>query len=183
MPVPLEYTRTLFRERQHFRGAPAIIIGLVLSTMVLLLAAIGWFPTGRLTMGMVVPMLGTIVAIAAVVFSQTLVTTVTSHELIIRFVPFRTRRIAIHDIVDVAACEYRAMRDFGGWGIKWSLTDGATGYTMSGNRAVRLHTARKEKLVVGSRRPDELVSAILAASRQTGGTLGSTPAPETEVRI
>jgi len=51
-----------------------------------------------------------------------------------------------------------ATRDFGGWGIRWA--PGKIAYNVSGNRGVWFERTDGRGVLVGSQRPEELVSAI-----------------------
>lgn len=159
MAEPLGYHRTLFVETQAPRGRwmiPAFLPGIVLVGM----TAWGIYTRGLPNRVAAFMMIGAGVALPFVILSQRLVTVVTSHELKVRYWFLRTRRINLADIVEARAETYEPIREFGGWGIKWSLRDRTTGYTITGNRGVRLTTARGEKLLIGSQRADELLQAI-----------------------
>jgi hypothetical protein len=88
--------------------------------------------------------------------------TVTSTEVVISLVPFR-RRYPIDEVATWEPTDYRPIREFGGWGIRWSLRDSTTAYTMQGNRGVRIVTTKGKKLLIGSQRPEDLAAAIAAA--------------------
>lgn len=77
----------------------------------------------------------------------------------LRFAPFRTREIRYADIRGCQALTYRPIRDYGGWGIRWG-GPGKWAYNVSGNRGVLLSLADGSTLLIGSRRADELASAI-----------------------
>lgn len=166
MAEPLGYARTLFVENQAPHGrwllmvfAPALAIAAVV-----IIAA---WRSGAASFEFVAIKFCVAFAITAVLLSQRLVTVVNSHELQVRYWILRTRRINLADIAEARVETFEPIREFGGWGIKWSLRDSTTGYTMTGNRGVRLVTARGEKLLIGSQRPDELLRAI-EAGRATG---------------
>jgi hypothetical protein len=60
----------------------------------------------------------------------------------------------------------RPLREFGGWGIRWSLRGNGWAYTVDGREGVQLEFADGRRVFVGSRRPDELAAAIRHAARQ-----------------
>jgi len=58
------------------------------------------------------------------------------------------------------AIAYRPVRDFGGWGVRWAPR--GVVYNTGGNRGVRIYMVSGERVLVGSRRADELAQAITA---------------------
>jgi hypothetical protein len=161
VPVhPLDYSRVLFSERQRPRGPAAwIMMGCLtgLTVAAVLAAALG--PGGADLHGFLV--ITTIVATVCAMFvTMRLTVTVTSHDLRIGFFPFFSKRVAVHEIVEVEVQEYRPFREFGGWGVRWSLRDSTTCYTMSGTRGVRIITKSGKKYLIGSAKPDALAAAI-----------------------
>ena len=82
-----------------------------------------------------------------------------------RFVPFHRsfRRI---DYVDIESCEartYRPIREYGGWGLRWSSRGRA--YNVKGDRGVQLVFTDGRRLLFGSQLADELASAINQARK------------------
>ncbi|MGZ7167683.1 MAG: hypothetical protein ACXVIP_04695, partial [Halobacteriota archaeon] len=77
------------------------------------------------------------------------------------FSPLFSRTIPLSDIVTYEARQYRPVLEYGGWGIRFG-TRRKRAYTMSGNRGVELELIDGTRLLMGSQRPDELVSAIRA---------------------
>jgi hypothetical protein len=161
-------TRTRFEERQHFRQWWIWLI-------ILLTAAIGWWgwvqqivlgePFGSnpgpdwlvwllwLFIGLGLP--------ALFLWAQLRVT-VTDEDVIIRYVPFTSRRIALREILGATAREYDAVREYGGWGVKgWSRDKRA--YNVSGNEGVELFLRDGRTIMIGSRRAAELEQAIMDA--------------------
>jgi hypothetical protein len=92
---------------------------------------------------------------------------VTADEVVIRYRPLMKRRILLADIERVNARTYKAVREYGGWGIKgWSFKSVA--YNISGDRGVQLTLRDGRRIMLGSRRPDELAQAI-ETQRQARG--------------
>ncbi|HYC19702.1 MAG TPA: DUF6141 family protein [Candidatus Bathyarchaeia archaeon] len=94
-------------------------------------------------------------------YSTTLTTDVRTDGVSLRFFPLYSRTIPLGDIVTYEALQYHPVLEYGGWGIRFG-THRRRAYTVSGNRGVELELTTGAKLLVGSRRPDELVSAIRA---------------------
>lgn len=88
-----------------------------------------------------------------------LVVEVTATELRVDFVPFRRRRFERRDLVGVEPVTFRPIRDWGGWGIRFSKGMGWA-YTIKGTTGVRLDLADGKMVTVGTQRPEELTTAI-----------------------
>ncbi len=76
------------------------------------------------------------------------------------------RRIAFADIEKVELVEYGALRDFGGWGKRFSFWGRLKGtcYTLGGNKALAVTlTGRDRRLFLGTQRPDELLATLYGA--------------------
>jgi hypothetical protein len=79
------------------------------------------------------------------------------------FRPFFVRRtIALNDIAEAAVRDYRPIREYGGWGIRWRPHKGMV-YSVSGNRGVQIALKNGNKILIGSRQPEALVGAIECA--------------------
>lgn len=88
-----------------------------------------------------------------------MVVEVTSEELVIHYRPLARRRIPLADIVKLDTRRYNAIKEYGGWGIKgWSREKMA--YNVSGSEGVELRLQDGRTILVGSRRPEELLAAI-----------------------
>jgi hypothetical protein len=68
------------------------------------------------------------------------------------------RTIPWDQIRSVEPRTYRPIRDFGGWGVRWSAR--GIVYHARGKRGVRLVLASGERILVGSQRPEVLGRAI-----------------------
>ncbi len=71
---------------------------------------------------------------------------------------WRERRIPLGKIKSAETVTYDPVRDWGGYGIR--ITRRGTAYIAGGNRGVRLELVKGGAILVGSGRPEELVSAI-----------------------
>jgi hypothetical protein len=84
---------------------------------------------------------------------------VTDQEIVLHHRLLRRRRIPLGDVLAHEVVTYRPIRDYGGYGIKYSFRLGWA-YNVKGNRGVRLQIKDKKPLLIGSRRPEELAEAI-----------------------
>lgn len=106
-----------------------------------------------------------IVLIVGILFPLFLLTSnlamVVRHDcLAIRFFPFhlKYRTIGRNDILAHEVVAYSALRDFGGAGIRYGRRGKA--YIVSGNRGVQLTFTNGDRLLLGSRRAEELDAAL-----------------------
>lgn len=81
----------------------------------------------------------------------------------VRFRPFFRKRIALESIVRCEARTYRPILEYGGWGIRWSLTGRGWAYNVSGDRGVQLELVDGKCILIGSQRPNDLADAISQA--------------------
>ena len=96
----------------------------------------------------------------ALFFSMRLIVTVSRRELKVNMWPLYRRTVAVADITSVEAVTYRPIMEFGGWGVRYSLTRRAWGYTVSGKEGVQLDLANGKKVLVGSKENTRLAAAL-----------------------
>lgn len=84
---------------------------------------------------------------------------VTRESLSIRYFPLVNKTLAPGDIRKAFARTYHPIREYGGWGVRWTPWGGRA-YNMNGNRGVQLELAGGKKLLIGTQRPEELEQAI-----------------------
>jgi len=89
-------------------------------------------------------------------------TTTVTETVNIRFFPImnKPRRIARQEIVSYGVVTYRPISEYGGWGIKGTSSHRA--YNMSGNRGVRITFANGKTVLIGSQKPEQLLTAMTA---------------------
>ncbi len=92
-------------------------------------------------------------------YSTKLITDVRTDAVYLRFFPLWSRTVPLTDIVTYEARQYHPLREYGGWGIRFSPHK-KRAYNMSGNRGVELKLTDGTQLLIGSQRPEELASAI-----------------------
>ena len=92
-----------------------------------------------------------------------LTTEVRTDGLYYRFFPFHLsfRRIAPEDLTKYELRTYSPLREYGGWGIRYGTKGKA--YNVGGNRGVQLELSDGKRMLIGSRRPEELVEAMALA--------------------
>jgi len=164
-----EQNDLIFREVQAF--SPLLRIALVLLmavSVVIFVFALLETLTQPNKPDILVPTLLSIFAIAIPIaatvlfFILKLETEVRSHGLYIRFYPFhiRFKKFPGENLAEFYARTYKPIREYGGWGIRCSFTGKGRAYNVSGNKGVQLVFTNGKKLLIGSRKPDELAAAI-----------------------
>ena len=105
--------------------------------------------------------IGVPLIITALFLLLKLETEVKSDGLYVRFFPFHIhfKRFGREDLSEYYARQYKPIREYGGWGIRYSLRNGKA-YNVSGNKGVQLVLSSGKKLLIGSQKPDELEAAI-----------------------
>ena len=106
----------------------------------------------------------------ALIYFTNLATEVHDDGLYFRFFPFHVsfHKIGRKDIKGFEVRTYRAIRDYGGWGIRYGREGKA--YNVSGNRGVQLLLANGQRLMIGSQRPEEMVEALNSVVRENGAS-------------
>jgi len=105
--------------------------------------------------------IGVPIAITALFLLLKLQTEVRPDGIYVRFFPFhiRFKRFAREDLSECYARQYKPIREFGGWGIRYSISNGRA-YNVSGDKGVQLVFHTGKKLLIGSHTPEQLEAAI-----------------------
>lgn len=165
--MPYNDTKPSFSETQRFTQ-------LWIWLLVLVVVAIGWWsfyeqiirarPFGEHPApDALVWVIFVLFGLALPVFfrSLKLVTEVHEDHVHIRYFPLHSRTIFFSEMKSAAARTYRPIVEYGGWGIRWSPTNGMA-YNVSGNKGVQLELTSGKRVLIGSQRADELERALRA---------------------
>lgn len=106
---------------------------------------------------MITAICGVLVPVALLV--ARLEVTVDPTGLRLHYVPFRNRLVQASHVSSYEVVEYRPLREWGGWGIRYGFGRGWA-YTAYGNRGVQLVLSNHKRLLVGSQRPEALAEAL-----------------------
>lgn len=101
------------------------------------------------------------------VVSLRLIVEVRPGDLRWRYVPIWGGRIAIADVREAHAREFRPVSEYMGWGLRWAPGKGWCA-TVSGTRGVQLELASGRRFLLESREPRLLLAAIERARRSDG---------------
>jgi hypothetical protein len=106
------------------------------------------------------------VAFLYLFFRCELTTEVRTTGLFVRYSPFhRTfQQIPLERLRSCEARKYRPIMEYGGWGIRMGIAKKA--YNVSGNRGVELMYEAGNKLLIGSKKADQLATAIDSIRRK-----------------
>ena len=93
-------------------------------------------------------------------FRAELTTEVRSGGLYLRYFPFHRKfqQIPLDGLRSCQARKYRPIVEFGGWGIRVGFAKKA--YNVSGNHGVELEYEKGNKLLIGSKKAEQLAAAI-----------------------
>ena len=162
----------LFREVQHFHQLWIwAVIGLVaalsfwgLIQQVILGQPFGNNPASNEVIIIIVIVIGC--GLPAFFYFIRLITEVRRDGVYVRYFPFQfaAEKIGIDEIASFKVREYRAIKEFGGWGIRYSAQGKA--YNVSGNRGVQLEFINGKQLLIGSRRAEDFARAIETAKAE-----------------
>ena len=106
-----------------------------------------------------------VLAILAGVLTLRMRTTVTSQGLTAGYGLLGSVRVPLEDIARAEAVEYRPLREYGGWGMRGFGRRRAV--TARGNRGVLIIRRDGSTVLVGSREPRRLLSALAMAGVAT----------------
>ena len=164
----LQEPEIIFREEQKFsfwlRWVVYVSMGV---SLVITVFAFTEEPAGADSMAVWEILLGAFIGIgvpigvAALFYLLKLETEVRPDGLYVRYFPFHIhfKRFGREDLSEYYSRRYKPIREYGGWGIRYSLRNGRA-YNTSGDRGVQLVLSGGKKLLIGSQKPDELAEAI-----------------------
>src|SRR6185437_4160602 len=80
----------------------------------------------------------------------------------VRFFPLRVnfRKYPWEDIEKIFVRKYRPLLEYGGWGIRFSLSGNGRALNVSGNKGIQLVLPNNAKLLIGTNKPEEAALAL-----------------------
>lgn len=158
--------KVIFREVQHNRQiVPLVIVfGIAALTIYSFIQQIiigepfGQNPAPDWVMYVLLLLFG--VGLPAMFLMMNLTIEVRTDGLYMKIPPFKPRweRISPSELSIYYARAYDALSEYGGWGIRYGF--GGKAYNMSGDKGVQLKFTNGRSLLIGTKRPSELVDAI-----------------------
>ncbi|MCD4745456.1 MAG: DUF6141 family protein [Bacteroidales bacterium] len=73
---------------------------------------------------------------------------------------FKFKKITPDEIKDYEIRKYNAIKEYGGWGIRYGFKKRGMAYNVSGNTGMQLELKNGKKILIGTQKPDELKKAI-----------------------
>ena len=153
---------TLFHEEQRFSSVWSWLLIVVLDVPFILILLLAREPA--LILGVI------IVSTIALLFRiARLSVDVTPDEIVLAFhFMWPTRRVRIADVARAQATRYNALLDYGGYGVR--LGPQGWAFNAGGGEGVLVETKDGKRLMIGSRRANELQDAIAKAVRPSAGS-------------
>jgi hypothetical protein len=158
----------LFCETQRFSLAIRLIVlvSMVVSAGIGITAVLGSISKDTTSKSLIAAMavIALPIAIVALLLAAKLETQVRNDGLYVRLFPLhlRFRKFTADQIDSHYPRQYNPLLEYGGWGIRCSLTGKSKAYNARGNLGVQLELAGAEKLLIGSQKPYELDNALSA---------------------
>lgn len=162
----------LFHEEQRFRQTwiwplvllPVGAIWYLFIAQIILLRPMGQNPAPNWMVWVLFMLFG--LAFPWMMLTLRMSVMVTHEALYVRYFPFLNSRIPVGTIERCAPRTYSPIGEYGGWGIRGFGPNRA--YNVSGNRGVQLVLVSGRRLLIGSRRPDDLARALVTAGVRMG---------------
>jgi hypothetical protein len=151
----------LFEEEQRFRQPWlwAVVISVAVLPALVLLPPLRKLPTHGSPEVAIAVAIGTLALVLGTLLVMRLTVRVTPEEIEIRYVPFVDRHISIADIAGFEPRTYNPI--LAGYGIH--ITPYGWVYNVSGREGVALTLTNGKRLLIGTQRQQELVSALAQA--------------------
>lgn len=75
------------------------------------------------------------------------------------FFPLTKQTILWDDVEEITIARYRPIRDYGGWGVRYSFKKGKA-LTISGDQGIKITTKKGQKILIGTNQPQEAKKVI-----------------------
>ncbi len=95
-------------------------------------------------------------------FTLKLETTINSQGFLINYkgLPFCKRTMLWSEIETISLVKYEPLSDYGGWGVKYSITGNGWCYNVSGNDGIKFTTANKKPFLLGTQKKEDVEKII-----------------------
>lgn len=95
-------------------------------------------------------------------FFSKLETEITKDGLSVRLAPFhiRFKRFGWNQFSKIYVREYSPIAEYGGWGLRYSLSGSGKAYNMSGRMGLQLEFQNGKKLLIGTKKAEELKGVL-----------------------
>ncbi len=84
-----------------------------------------------------------------------------------RFFPvqFKYRQLKWEELSKTYVRKYNAIAEYGGWGLRIGLFGKGRAYNISGNKGLQIETNDGKKILIGTKKPEELTSALTSIEK------------------
>lgn len=108
-------------------------------------------------------------AVVALLFFSNLDTTISEKGIEVKYFPFhlRPRLFAWDEIAKANVREYKPLIEYGGWGLR-GLSPRNRAYNVSGNKGLQLEFTDGCRLLIGTKKPDEIKEVLKALNKGSG---------------
>ncbi|MBR9920368.1 MAG: hypothetical protein GYB31_05955 [Bacteroidetes bacterium] len=90
--------------------------------------------------------------------NMTLTTSVEKDQVVVEFAPFTTRIISEVEISKYYIREYKPIKEYGGWGLRFGK---GRAFTATGHKGLQLELSDGDRILIGTQNPEELEKAIV----------------------
>jgi len=77
-----------------------------------------------------------------------------------RGIPFCKRNIKWEDIETISVIQYSPLTDYGGWGVRYSVSGNGWCYNVSGEYGIKLFTLNKKPFLIGTQKKEDAENII-----------------------
>ncbi|MGN6532954.1 MAG: hypothetical protein ACTHK0_14530 [Ginsengibacter sp.] len=169
----MEYSNEYFAETQRFRQPWlwAIILGVDILFIYAILSEIKKMKSDvQLTL-----IITTIIAVLLLVLFLILrlETKITGQGIYYRFYPFQLKFkvISWQEVSEAYLRTYKPLWEYGGWGIRFGLRRNGMAYNVSGNQGLQLELANGKRILLGTRRPEEIAHVLIQLNKNSKRTV------------
>ncbi len=159
--------RILFSEKQKFKQwwLWLILIGLnILLIFGVFIQVVGGndFGTNPISDAALIMLTIFTLFMMVLLMSLQLVTQIKEDGIYVRFFPFhfKFKHYAWEDIKKSFVRKYSPLIEYGGWGLRFGIFGKGIAYNVSGNRGLQIELNDNRKVLIGTKKPDELKSVL-----------------------
>jgi hypothetical protein len=159
-------SQVLFTERQKLNQWWVWLIMMGINVVFICIILMQYLNTQQINIGMVAGLGVNSIMTVLIFFLLKLDTEITDEGINVRYFPFHLSFIKIEwgKITKAFVREYRPLKEYGGWGLKYGFSGQGKAYSVSGNKGLQLILADGSRLLIGTNKPEELKEIL----KQTG---------------
>ncbi len=158
--------KVLFTENQKFRQWWILLIIALVNISFLfsinLFIADGQWGKNKTTDNVLIAGILMVAISTMLLLNCRLETRITQEGIYFRFFPFhfKFKYYAWNSLSKCFVRHYSPVREYGGWGLRISLTGNGNAYNVSGDKGLQLELLSKKRLLIGTNKPEELTAVL-----------------------